>query len=184
MEKASQNPDSAWKTLDYIAVVCPFFLAFYFFAIVVSNYSPVWYKYFYWPAMHGSIVIFATMTFASARARGVLWHPGRAWFFLKALQKQISFLDYAKAVILVASLGYAFSRAVEVMDMTILVYGLVSIFWFRKNGTARTIMLIFLALTLAALLGQKERLAEDVASYTFDFMIIAVILEALNYNET
>jgi len=50
----------------------PYFLGFYFLSLVISLFSRTWQLFFYWPAMHGSIIFFTLFYAVTINYRKIL----------------------------------------------------------------------------------------------------------------
>jgi hypothetical protein len=52
-----------------VAAIFPYFLAFYLISLFISIFSSVWSGYFYWPALHMSVVTLALISLGSGQVR-------------------------------------------------------------------------------------------------------------------
>lgn len=178
---------------DDSAAIFPYLFAFYIFSVLLSLFFPVWRSFFYWPALHAGIALFAVLSLGSGRMN--VWGGEIVETFqkkgakagtsivlavlvpIRALWRKVSAADYAKLAVITAVLAFSLFEGIDMLSFLILLFGLVSFLFKLDMRIAAGCGLIFLVVTPVLLAFNEGGFAEEAAVYAYYFLVIAVVTQ-------
>jgi hypothetical protein len=172
------------QILDNLAFAFPFFFAFYLASLFVSHFYPSWNQYFYWPAFHGSVIVFGILSLASPRAKLLLQDPHTWPQRLFSLFKSLNKRDYFKVIVVSLGVAMASYNTATPIEIMVVAYGIISILWIVESRISGLIALVLLVFCPILLIIKKEIIAENFAVYAYYFFVIMVLTQIREYRQT
>ena len=122
------------------AAVFPYLFAFYLICIFVSIFSTVWRSFFYWPAFHAGVVLFALLSLGSGKIN-VLQRK------IAEVSKRGSVIEKSRTIIINGTLFFGKSLAIMLYATVVPVWKKV-LLWKRSLGISGYLKLAAMLLLL------------------------------------
>jgi len=164
-----------------IAEVFPYILGFYIVCLIISLFSERWKLFFNWSAFHVSVILLGILVLFARQGKKFKETKKSLLLTIENLSEKITRKNLIKIGFLAIVLVFSLFWQINPINFLVLAYALISILFVVESRVSATIALLFLFFCPILLIAKKDPLAEKMAIYAYDFLIIAALARLREY---